>query len=59
MKASEAASIRAQIEALQAQLAEAETKERAEALAQMKEFQRTYHFNARELGLTFRAKKRG
>jgi len=59
MKAGEAAAIRAQIEELQAKLVEQETKERNEALAQMKEWQRVYRFNGRELGLTFKPKKRG
>jgi hypothetical protein len=54
-----AADIRAQIEALQAQLAEAEINARAEALAQLKELQRTYRFNARELGFLFKPRKRG
>lgn len=58
MKASEAAAIRAQIEELQAKLAEADAKERMDALTQMKEWQRQYRFNMRELGPSFRAKKR-
>jgi hypothetical protein len=59
MKASESASIRAQIQELQAKLAEADAQERAEALVQMKEWQRQYSFNGRELGPAFRTKKRG
>lgn len=59
MKASETAAIRAQIEELQAKLAEADAKERSEALAQMKEWQRQYQFNGRDLGPSFRPKKRG
>jgi len=58
MKAGEAAAIRAQIAELQAKLAEQEAKEREDALAQMKEWQRVYRFNGRELGLSFRPKKR-
>ena len=59
MKPSEAAEIRAQIEELQAKLVDVDAKERMDALLQMKEWQRQYQFNGRELGPSFRPKKRG
>lgn len=58
MKPQDAAVIREQIAALQAQLAEAETAERNAALDTMKALQRKHRFTQRELGNLFKARKR-
>jgi len=59
MKPQDAAVIREQIAALQAQLAEAETAERNADLETMKSLQRKHRFSQRELGNLFKPRKRG
>lgn len=53
-----AADIEAQIEALQAQLAEARAAERADALETVKELQKRHRFTKRELGSPFNPLRR-
>lgn len=53
-----AAELRAQIEELQAKLAQTEQQERADDLAALKDLQRKHRFTMRELGNLFKPRKR-